>query len=29
MPGALKENLDSIPKGIKSEEEFERIRRQI
>lgn len=29
MPGALKENLDSIPKGIKSEEEFERIRRQM
>jgi hypothetical protein len=29
MPGALKENLDSIPKGIKSEEEYEKIRKLI
>jgi hypothetical protein len=27
MPGALKENLNSIPKGIKDEDEFEKIRR--
>jgi hypothetical protein len=29
MPGALKENLKEIPRGIKSEEEFERIRRNM
>jgi len=29
MPGELKKNIDSVPKGIKSEEEFERIRRQM
>ena len=29
MPGALKENLDSIPKGIKSEEEYEKIRKMM
>jgi hypothetical protein len=29
MPGELKENLKSIPKGIKSEEEFERIRKKL
>lgn len=27
MPGELKKNIDSIPKGIKSEAEFEKIRR--
>jgi hypothetical protein len=29
MPGELKENLKSIPKGIKSEEEYEKIRKLI
>jgi hypothetical protein len=29
MPGALKENINSIPKGIKSEEQFEKIRRSM
>jgi len=29
MPGALKENLKSIPKGIRSEEEYEMIRKNL
>jgi hypothetical protein len=29
MPGELKENLKSIPKGIKSEAEYEKIRKYL
>jgi hypothetical protein len=29
MPGELKENLKSIPKGIRSEAEYEKIRKQL
>jgi hypothetical protein len=29
MPGELEENLKTIPQGIQSEEQLEKIRRQI
>ena len=27
MPGELKQNLDSIPKGVTSEEQYEKLRK--
>jgi len=29
MPGELKKNIDSVPNGIKSDEEYEKIRKLI
>jgi hypothetical protein len=29
MPGELKKNIDSVPNGIRSDEEYEKIRKLI